>query len=124
MRSNTQTVTIAAHPKDVLAFVEQECRISRMAALGLAPRERLVEDSPARLDRLANRRHQRPMQVVEAEHHVIPPRAESGRRAGFEIDLLRGNRQSELIRDLAQLGNRLRAAIDGMHVESGSRHQD
>ena len=36
-----------------------------MAALGLPGRERLVEDSAARLDRRLERRHQRPMQIVD-----------------------------------------------------------
>ena len=74
------------HQLGEFAVTQQECRVAGMAALRLSRREGLVEDPAAGLQGVAQHRHQRPMQVVEHQHHVECRGWKIGRRIGFEID--------------------------------------
>ena len=53
-----------------LAVFEKECGIARVAALRLPRGEGLIENATARFHRGSQRRHQRPMEIVEHQHSV------------------------------------------------------
>jgi hypothetical protein len=64
------------------------------------------------------------MQVIEAQHDVVLLRTKFRWRSGFEVEVLRVNRQPDPVGDAAQFCDRFEIAIDGVDVESRSRHQD